>query len=200
MDERTLSAYDAQAAGYCDDWLGQPAPEDIQQLWRRFFSPGGVSADVGSGSGRDVDWLNRNGFPCVGFDASEGLLAQARRRFPQWRFERARLPELGEVPDAAYRNVVCETVLMHLPVTEVRAAVRALGRILAVEGTLYLSWRVTEGADVRDGAGRLYCAFPVQDIRDELRGCVTLYDEAETSQSSGRRVHRLIVRRTAASG
>jgi ubiquinone/menaquinone biosynthesis C-methylase UbiE len=200
MDERTLSAYDAKAAGYCDDWLGQPAPEDIQQLWRRFFSPGGLSADVGSGSGRDVDWLNRNGFPCVGLDASEGLLAQARQRFPQWRFDRARLPELAEVADAAYRNVVCETVLMHLPVTEVRAAVRALGRILDLEGTLYLSWRVTEGADVRDSAGRLYCAFPVQDVRDELRGCATLYDEEETSRSSGRRVHRLIVRRTAASG
>jgi SAM-dependent methyltransferase len=196
MDEHTLSAYDAKAADYCEDWLGQPAPEDIQQLWRRFFTPAGLSADVGSGSGRDVDWLNRNGFPCVGLDASEGLLAQARGRFPQWRFQFARLPELAEVSDAVYHNVVCETVLMHLPVAEVRPAVRALGRILAPEGTLYLSWRVTEGADIRDGAGRLYCAFPAQDVRDELRGFALVYDEEEISQSSGRRVHRLIVRRS----
>ena len=196
MDDRTLATYDNNAARYCDEWLGQPAPTDMQSLWRQYFECGGASADIGSGSGRDVDWLNRNGYPCVGFEASTGLLAEARRRFPHWRFEHAVLPQLLGVDAGGYRNVVCETVLMHLPASEVRTAVRSLASLLDRCGTLYLSWRVTDGADVRDAAGRLYCAFPAQAVCDELAGFAWLYDAEETSESSGRRVHRLIVRRT----
>jgi len=197
MDKPTLDAYDEGARGYCDDWLEQPPPHDVQQLWQRYLRRGGASVDVGSGSGRDVDWLNRNGYPCEGLDASVGLIAEARRRFPQWTFTAATLPELLGVPDAHFDNVVCETVIMHLPAPQVRTAVAALQRILAPQGTLYLSWRVTEGDDVRDAAGRLYCALPAEAVRAAVRGLVTLYDEQETSASSGRRVHRLILRHPA---
>jgi hypothetical protein len=89
----------------------------------------------------------------------------------------------------SYRNVDCETVLMHLPIPEVRPAVRSLARVLSPAGTLYLSWCVTEAADSRDSAGRLYCAFAVQDVRDALADWALLYDVEELSQSSGRRVH-----------
>lgn len=200
MDATTLTAYDTHSAAYCDEWLEQPVPQDMQALWRRFFMPGAATADVGSGSGRDVDWLNRAGYPCVGLDASAGLLAEARRRYPEWRFARAALPLLADVPTGAFRNIVCETVLMHLPVRAVPPAVEALVRILDGAGTLYLSWRVTDGEDLRDAAGRLYSAFPTQSVRDALRGFDFLYDNEETSASSGRRVHRLVVRRAAPAG
>ena len=196
MDAPTLLAYDSDAAQYCDDWLTQPAPEDIRMLWRRFFAPGAASADIGCGSGRDVDWLNANGYPCMGFEPSAGLRSEARRRFPRWRFESAALPGLEALGAGAFRNVVCETVLMHLPLADIRPAVHALTRILAPGGALYLSWRVTAGAtDLRDGAGRLYCAFPVDEVRGALGDLPILYDADEISTSSGKRVHRLIVRR-----
>jgi SAM-dependent methyltransferase len=168
MDESTLAAYDSKAGQYCDEWLGQPPTDDIQALWRQFFLRGAPGADIGSGSGRDVDWLNRNGYPCVGFDPSTGLLDEARRRFPRWCYALARLPDLQGVAAGAYCNVVCETVLMHLPRAQVQPAACSLARIVAPGGTLYLSWRVTEGADVRDAAGRLYCAFPAADVRGAL--------------------------------
>ena len=195
MDASTLHAYESNAASYCDDWLNQPAPADIHALWRRFFAPGGASADIGCGSGRDVDWLNRNGYPCVGFEPAAGLRNEARRRFPAWRYEAAALPELDRLPAQSFANVVCETVLMHLPLADIRPAVRALARLLGAGGTLYLSWRVTDGSDLRDAAGRLYCAFPLDAVRDELAGLGVRYDANELSESSLRRVHRLIVRR-----
>jgi len=161
----------------------------------KYFAPGGASADIGCGSGRDVDWLNRNGYPCIGFEPSAGLRDEARRRFPDWRFEAGALPDLDALNGETFANVVCETVLMHLPPADIRTAVRALARALDLRGTLYLSWRVTDGADVRDAAGRLYCAFPVDAVRSELAGFAMLYDADEISASSGHRVHRLIVRR-----
>jgi 2-polyprenyl-3-methyl-5-hydroxy-6-metoxy-1,4-benzoquinol methylase len=79
MDRQTLAAYDQAAAAYADDWLGQPAPVDLQEIVERFFVRGGNSADIGCGCGREVAWLHANGFSAVGFDASEGLLKEARR-------------------------------------------------------------------------------------------------------------------------
>jgi SAM-dependent methyltransferase len=195
MDADTLGIYDANAVQYCEEWLGQPTPADMQRLWKQFFELGAASADIGSGSGRDVDWLNRHGYPCVGYDASSGLLSEARKRFPKWRFEQAALPLLEGLDASSYHNVVCETVLMHLPVGEVPAAVRSLLRLLVPGGTLYLSWRVSEGMDTRDAAGRLYTAFPTGAARDETAGHALLHESEQISESSGRRVHRLVVRR-----
>jgi SAM-dependent methyltransferase len=198
MDARTVSVYDAGAPGFCDDWLSQPPAQDLQRLWRRFLAHGAATVDVGSGSGRDVDWLNRNGYPCEGLDASLGLVAEARRRFPQWRFAHADLPGLAGVPAGAYANVVCETVIMHLPAAEVVPAVQSLWTILAPGGTLYLSWRIGSGTDLRDDAGRLYSAFASDLVRAVLARPCILYDAEETSESSSKRVHRLVARRPAA--
>jgi SAM-dependent methyltransferase len=194
MDARTVAAYEAAAQAYCDEWLSQPPPVDLQALWQRHFAPCEPGIDVGSGSGRDVDWLNRHGYPCLGVDASPALVAAARARFPDWRFEPAALPELAGIAPASYRNVVCETVIMHLPAAEIAPAVEALRRLLAPQGTLYLSWRVGPGQESRDAAGRLYSEFPAETVRRVLHGLESLHDAQTVSASSGRRVHRLIVR------
>ena len=47
MDRQTLAAYDLDAAAYAKDWLGQPAPVDLQEVVERFFVRGGTSADIG---------------------------------------------------------------------------------------------------------------------------------------------------------
>src|ERR1700732_2538028 len=85
MDDATLSAYDRDAKAFANDWDAQPPPSDLHAVVRQFFIPG-PTADVGCGSGRDAAWLNACGYPTTGFDASEGLLAEARRRHPQINF------------------------------------------------------------------------------------------------------------------
>ncbi len=39
MDQETLGAYDAGAAGFAKDWHEQPAPVDLHALVNRFFQP-----------------------------------------------------------------------------------------------------------------------------------------------------------------
>ena len=194
MDRPTVAAYDAHAAAYAADWLAQDAPEDIYALLRAHFAPG-PTADVGCGAGRDTAWLAANGFEARGFDASPGLLAQARAAHPSLRFDEAALPELAGIERGAYRNVLCETVIMHLPAAQIGASVRSLLALLQRGGTLYLSWRVTDDADARDPAGRLYAAFDKSLVTRELAADdAILHDEERVSVSSGKRVHRLIVR------
>jgi hypothetical protein len=58
-----------------------------------------------------------------------------------------------------------------------------------------VSWRVTDGADRRDPAGRLYSAFGPGLILGSFGGATILHDEERRSASSGKTVHRVIARR-----
>src|SRR5579871_6973193 len=88
MDRQTLDAYDQDAAAFANEWETQPPPVDMYDLIRQYFEPG-LTADIGCGSGRDTNWLSKNGYTAIGFDASEGLLAAARRLHPGIEFQRS---------------------------------------------------------------------------------------------------------------
>jgi SAM-dependent methyltransferase len=195
MDHATLAAYDQDAAAFAKDWHEQPAPSDLHDVVSRFFSRGGSTADIGCGSGREVAWLNANDFPAVGFDASEGLLAEARARYPGFGFAHAELPDLRGIAADTYDNVLCETVIMHLDRTMIAASIRRMLDIVKPGGVFYLSWRVTEGVDQRDKHGRLYAAFDVSLARREFSDATALLDEEVVSASSGKKIHRLVVRK-----
>jgi SAM-dependent methyltransferase len=168
LDRSTLEAYDRDAAAFAEDWHAQPAPVDLQEIIARFFIKGGATADIGCGSGREVAWLNTHGYPAKGFDASDGLLAEARSRYPALEFAHAELPELAGIAANSYDNVLCETVIMHLDRAQIAPSVRRMLHIAKPGGIFYLSWRVTEDADARDKHGRLYAAFDAALVRVEL--------------------------------
>lgn len=194
IDIRTIDAYDRQAAAFADDCHAQPPATDMHALVRQYFRPG-RTADVGCGSGRDTAWLSAHGYPAVGFEPSHGLLEEARRRHPELEFRAAALPDLADVPRTGFANVLCETVIMHLEAERITPSVRALLDILEPGGILYVSWRVTEGADRRDEHGRLYAAFDPQRVLDALCGATVLLDEHVVSPSSGKAIRRIVARK-----
>ncbi|MCX7381142.1 MAG: class I SAM-dependent methyltransferase [Alphaproteobacteria bacterium] len=200
MDTPTLNAYDRDPGSFAEDWETQPPPSDLHATVRRFFIQGGATADVGCGSGRDAAWLAANGYPAEGFDASDGLLREARRRHPRIAFAAATLPELAGIADSSFANVLCETVIMHLAPESVAPAVTRLLSILRAGGVLYLSWRVTEGQDRRDEHGRLYASFAPERVLRALEGTELLLDEQAGSVSSGKLIRRIVVRKPAAIG
>ena len=193
--DRTLAAYDKDAAAFAKDWHEQPAPVDLHAVVENYFIRGGISCDIGCGSGREVAWLNANGFPADGFDASDGLLAEARRRYPQLKFAHAELPDLKGIAPGSFDNVLCETVIMHLDCALIAPSVARMLDVLKPAGILYLSWRVTDGADLRDAHGRLYAAFDAALVRAELKNATLLLDEEVVSASSGKKIHRLIAKK-----
>ncbi len=195
MDGRTLAAYDQEAAAFARDWHEQPAPIDLHDVVTRYFIRKGSTADIGCGGGREVAWLDANGFPAEGFDASGGLLAEARRRYPALKFTHAELPALSHIAANSFDNVLCETVIMHLDPALVAPSVKRMLEITKPGGIFYLSWRVTEGADLRDGHGRLYAAFDARLARDELKCTALLLDEEVVSASSSKKIHRLVARK-----
>lgn len=194
MDEQTLAAYQQGAGTYAEEWTNQTAPTDLYMLLNQYFQPG-LTADIGCGAGRDTAWLAENGFQVVGFDASAALLMEASSRYPQLSFRLASLPKLEALEEGNFANILCETVIMHLPVDQIAAAVQRLLSRLMPGGILYLSWRVTREADKRDDNGRLYSAFPADLVLQALAGARILFDQETTSLSSGKTVHRLVARK-----
>jgi hypothetical protein len=90
--------------------------------------------------------------------------------------------------------VLCETVIMHL---DAGSAVKAAARLIDIVkpgGTLYLTWRVTEGEDQRDDSGRLYAVLDADEVKTALDADLLL-DEEVTSSSSGKTIHRVIARK-----
>jgi len=196
VDTSTLNAYDSDPRHFADRWDAQPPAEDLYEILRRFFTMG-RTAEVGCGSGRDAAWLLRQGYPMMCFEASAGLIHEARLRHPELPIEQKALPGLDDVPERSFVNVLCETVIMHVPRDEIGPSVRRLVSLLAPKGTLYLSWRVTRGNDKRDDRGRLYTAFEPGAVNAELRGTTILLNEEAVSESSGNVVHRVVARRNA---
>jgi SAM-dependent methyltransferase len=194
MDRTTLAAYNDAATAFAEDWHAQPPPTDLHALIRHHFRPG-LTADIGCGSGREVAWLAANGFPAIGYDASEGLLLEARARYPQHRFETAALPELAPIAGESFDNVLCETVIMHLAREAIAPSMQRMMSILRPGGVLYVSWRITDGADLRDAHGRLYAAFDSRLVAAQLTGAAILLDEEAVSASSGKRIHRTVARK-----
>jgi SAM-dependent methyltransferase len=196
LDRSTLAAYDRDAAAFASDWHDQPPPADLHDIVKRFFIKGGTTVDIGCGSGREVAWLNASGFPARGFDASEGLLAEARARYPDLAFAHAQLPDLRGIAADTFDNVLCETVIMHLDRVQIAPSVRRMFEIAKPGGILYLSWRVTRGLDQRDRHGRLYTAFVASLVLAELATATILLDEEVVSISSGKAVHRILARKS----
>ncbi len=121
-----------------------------------FFYPGRPTADIGCGAGRDVAWLREQGFPVVGYDASSGMLEQARAAYPEIEVRQAALPDLAEIPDESYDNVQCVATLMHLHREDIITAVLSLARILKPEGRLLISFRASRSEEEREPDGRLF--------------------------------------------
>ncbi|CAD6561970.1 hypothetical protein LMG27952_07642 [Paraburkholderia hiiakae] len=192
MDSTTIETYTSGAASYAAEWANQPAPDDLYARLTQYFRHQGRTVDIGCGSGRDVAWLNAHGYPTAGYDASEGLVAQAAAEYPQYAFGLATLPGLKGVPTACFDNVLCETVIMHLPVAQIGPACRRLVELLKPGGVLYLSWRVTEGDSARDPAGRLYSAFDPALVTGALEGTTIALNEDAVNRSSGKRVQRIV--------
>jgi len=92
--------------------------------------------DAACGTGRHAAHLAAAGHPVVGVDASEAMLARARRRLPG---ADLRVGELTRLPleDESVAGAVCALALSHLP--EIAGAIAELGRVLAPGGRLVIS-------------------------------------------------------------
>lgn len=179
MDFQTIAAYDnsaAQVAGLHTTLV----PTRIYQLVNQFFAKGGPCADIGCGIGRDSAWLAEQEYTVTGMDASDGMLKQARNRYPHISFIKVGLPLMEEVADSTFANVLCSAVIMHLAENQIASAAANLVRVMAENGVIVLSYRGTPNENWREN-GKLYTPISPGKLIScfTTDGCTLLHQETE---------------------
>jgi 2-polyprenyl-3-methyl-5-hydroxy-6-metoxy-1,4-benzoquinol methylase len=90
MPNTTLSYYDENAERIVDEYISTDI-DFLQNHMDTFFSDlrgilsytGGTIFEIGTGSGRDMKFLLRNGYYVVGFDGSKEMIAQCKIHYPE---------------------------------------------------------------------------------------------------------------------
>lgn len=98
--------------------------------------PAGVALDAACGTGRFSEGLARRGHQVIGVDSSPDMLALARRRVPDARFESGDLTQLP-LPVTSVDMVVCALALAHLPSLD--PVMTEFARVLRPGGHLIVS-------------------------------------------------------------
>lgn len=150
-DARVRSAYDTVAATYADDMVDELAGMPFETwLLDRVAAHAGSEpvVEVGAGPGHVTAYVAAQGADATGIDLSPAMVAEARRRFPDGRYEVGDLRRLTRPPTSSgWAAVLAWYSLTHLAVSELPDAIAALARPLAPGGWLVLALHA--GAEVR---------------------------------------------------
>ncbi len=151
MDAAALAAtrdsYDVLAAEHAD--VVASALDD-RPLDRALFATfaelvrangNGPVADVGCGPGRVTILLSRLGLDAFGIDLSPGMLALARRTYPELRFEEGSMLAL-DLPDASLGGMLAYYSIIHIPWEQRSQLFTEFHRALAPGGVLMLVFQI----------------------------------------------------------
>jgi uncharacterized protein YceH (UPF0502 family) len=150
-DQRVRSSYDAVATAYADHLVDELGGLPFERwLLERVaaHAAGGPVVEVGCGPGHVTAYLADAGADATGLDLSPGMVAEARRRFPDGDYQVGDLRRLIRPTSATgWSAVLAWYSLIHLAASELPDALAALGRPLAGGGWLVVALHA--GSEVR---------------------------------------------------
>lgn len=94
--------------------------------------------DLGCGTGRYIEELKKAGLEAEGCDMSEKALQITQKAFPKIVLKRCDMTEL-EYEDNSFDAVLCNQVIQHGLLKEVKKAIAEIKRVLKKDGILYIS-------------------------------------------------------------
>jgi SAM-dependent methyltransferase len=140
------TTYDKVASAYAATFLHEldhkPFDREILTRFatatRRGSQTGHPVCDLGCGPGHIGAFLAARGVDAVGLDLSAGMVAQARLSYPEMAFTEGNMTSL-DLPDDSFTGIVCFYALIHVPRSQVPAALREMARVLVPGGSLLVA-------------------------------------------------------------
>lgn len=142
----TRASYDAVAADYARWVAGELAARPLDRAMLAGFAElvrsGGNRpvADIGCGTGRVTAHLASLGLAVSGIDLSPGMVAAARQRHPDLRFEVGSMLAI-DLPDGVLGGVLAWYSTIHLPDEWLPGALAEFRRVLAPGGYVLLAFQ-----------------------------------------------------------
>jgi ubiquinone/menaquinone biosynthesis C-methylase UbiE len=138
------------------------------QLFRSLIKSGNKILEIGCGTGRDAEELVRLDFDYTGIDASEGMLAVARERVKQGKFQVGDFYHL-DFQDDTFDGFWAAASFLHVPKNEMDVVLQEAKRILKPQGIGFISLKqktvMDEGyiKETKAGGIERYFAFYAKD-------------------------------------
>jgi SAM-dependent methyltransferase len=101
--------------------------------------------DAACGAGRYLPFLLEGGYDVVGIDQSQGMLDQARAKFPGVKFKKNGLQEMAF--QERFEGVICIDAMENLPPEDWPLALRNFYQALKSNGYLYFTTETIENTD-----------------------------------------------------
>lgn len=126
----------------------------VHKSWIEQLPAKGNILDVGSGSGRDVNYFAEHGFKVVAVEPAKHLLAQAKANYPNkniiWIEDCLPNLKLVENIETQFDLILISAVWMHLPEDIQFQSLQALKDFLKPNGKLIITLRIGAFTDGRE--------------------------------------------------
>lgn len=177
MDPKTKNYYNTNFKEI-DQLHSSIQPHRLYELSQIYFKPNSKTLDLGCGTGRDSNWLQKNNFDVSGCDFSEELIKLAKFKYNGINFFVDSLPSLKSIKSNSYESIFSSAVLQHIPRELFNDAIRNILRIVHPGGTIILSFRGTNSPSKRENE-KLYEDYTIVEVAELLvsHGAKILFEE-----------------------
>lgn len=139
-EEKALSVkrdYDDIASEYCDEFCNTEVYNGFIDKWLKTIQKGNI-LDVGCGGGNNCQYINeKEGFRAYGIDFSDGMIAEARKRYPSVKIKKMDMTNIT-FPDQTFDGILSNCSLIHIPTELLSQTLKGFKRILKPNGKLLL--------------------------------------------------------------
>lgn len=175
--------------------------ELMQYQLSKFASvlPGKKVLDAGCGAGRDVAYLSEDGLDVIGIDISEGILEEAKKRYPKLKFKPMDFYNM-KFKDKSFDGIWCMAGLIHTDRNDIPKVLKEFSRVLNENGILYIA--VVEGTGEQEikkekyaNEPRTYVYFKQDEIEKYLTDAGFQIMDSEVSDSNNKKWVEIFARK-----
>ena len=144
--ESVITDYDDIPKDYANEFYGDTSDNEFIDKFLSSLS-GDKVLDAGCGVGDDCEYMDKKRFKACGIDLSEGMLREAKERYPQGKYIKA---DMTNIPcsDGFFDGILANCSLIHVPSELIRKALDEFKRVLKPTGKLLLILLEGEGEEM----------------------------------------------------